>query len=168
MLESGSNSNETSNPDDPNPDTPSDPEDDQCTDEPVHVEGEQQQGSTDGTNIEESTQGSSQSDYSESNADSTSDGHNSSPKTSSGDNSTDSGGASNAFDEAYNSGGASSSRRTLPSARKWTKDHTPDLIIENPDDGVKTRSVTQNECLYHALLSKEEPKKVDDALKDAD
>ena len=81
---------------------------------------------------------------------------------------TDSEGASNAFDEAYNSGGASSSRRTLSSARKWIKDHTPDLIIRNPDDGVKTRSATHNECLYHNLLSKEEPKKVEDALKDAD
>ncbi|KAL8133942.1 hypothetical protein AgCh_009127 [Apium graveolens] len=65
-------------------------------------------------------------------------------------------------------GGASSSRRTLLNARKWTKDHTPDLIIGNHDDGVKTRSATQNECLYHNLLSKEEPKKVEDALKDAD
>ncbi|KAL8136224.1 hypothetical protein AgCh_010717 [Apium graveolens] len=143
-------------------------EDDHCTGEPAHVEGEQQQGLTDNTNTEESTQGSSQYGHSESNANSISDGHESSPKTSSGDDNTDSGGTSNAFNEAYNSGGASSSRRTLPSARKWTKDHNPDLIIGNPDEGVKTRSATQNECLYHGILSKEEPKKVEDALKDAD
>ncbi|KAL8132682.1 hypothetical protein AgCh_008243 [Apium graveolens] len=138
LLECGSNSNELSNPDNPNPDTP-DSEDDHCTNEPAHVEGEQQQ-----------------------------EGHDSSPKTSSGDNSTDLGGVSNAFDEAYNLGGTSSSRRTLPSARKGTKDHTPDLIIGNPNEGVKIRSATQNECLYHNLLSKEEPKNVEDALKDAD
>ncbi|KAL8118026.1 hypothetical protein AgCh_015791 [Apium graveolens] len=108
LLESGSNSNELSNLDDPNPDTPSDFKDNHYANEPAQVGG------------------------------------------------------------SNNKGGASSSRRILPSARKWTKDHTPDLIIGNPDDGVKTRNATQNECLYHNLLSKEEPKKVEDALKDAD
>ena len=53
MWESGSNSNELSNPDDPNPDTPSDSEDDHCTNELAHVEDEQQQGLTDNTNTEE-------------------------------------------------------------------------------------------------------------------
>ncbi|KAL8124561.1 hypothetical protein AgCh_012279 [Apium graveolens] len=148
--------------------THSDPEDDHCTNEPAHVEGEQQQGSTDSTNTEESTLGSFQSDHSKSNVDSTSGEHVSIPNSSSGVNITDSGGASNAFDEAHDSGGASSSRRTFPSARKWTKDHTPDLIIGNLDEAIRTRCATQNECMYHNLLSKEEPKKIEDALKDAD
>ena len=42
------------------------------------------------------------------------------------------------------------------------------MIIGDHDAGVKTRSATHNECLYHNFLSKEEPKKVEDALKDAD
>ena len=36
------------------------------------------------------------------------------------------------------------------------------------EDGVKQRSATQNECLYSSFLSQEEPKKVEDALLDAD
>ncbi|KAL8092455.1 hypothetical protein AgCh_034658 [Apium graveolens] len=119
--------------------------------------------STDDTNTIESSQSSSQS-----NADSTLEEHESSPNNSSKINPTNTWGASNGSDEAYNSGGASSSRRILPSARKWTKDHTPALIIGIPDNGVKTRSATQNECLYQNLLSKEEPKKLEDALKDED
>ncbi|KAK1394100.1 hypothetical protein POM88_013156 [Heracleum sosnowskyi] len=67
-----------------------------------------------------------------------------------------------------NPGGASTSRHDLPPARKWTASHTPDLIIGDPDAGVQTRSATQNECLYYNFLSKEEPKKVEDALKDVD
>ena len=64
LLESASNSNELSNPDDPNPDTPSDSEDNHCANEPAQVEGEQQRRSADDTNTEESTQGSSQSGHS--------------------------------------------------------------------------------------------------------
>ena len=33
---------------------------------------------------------------------------------------------------------------------------------------MQTRSATQNECLFHNFLSQEEPKKVEDALKDSD
>ncbi|KAL8112598.1 hypothetical protein AgCh_020065 [Apium graveolens] len=41
-----------------------------------------------------------------------------------------SGGASeNENEDSMDHGGASSSRENLPSARKWTKSHTPDLII---------------------------------------
>ena len=65
-------------------------------------------------------------------------------------------------------GGASSSRENLPSARTWTKAHTPDLIIGNPDTGVRTRTATSNECLYHYFLSQTEPKTVEEALHDAD
>ena len=84
-----------------------------------------------------------------------------------------SGGASeetqeNSLEDLTDVGGASSTRQQLPTARKWTKDHTPELIIGNPDVGVHTRSATQNECLFHNFLSQEEPKKVEDALKDSD
>ena len=65
-------------------------------------------------------------------------------------------------------GGGSSSRDQLPSVRKWTKSHTPDLIIRDPEAGVRTRTTTSNECLYHSFLSQTEPKKVEEALQDAD
>ncbi|KAL8127829.1 hypothetical protein AgCh_014672 [Apium graveolens] len=80
-----------------------------------------------------------------------------------------SGGASeNENEDSMDHGGASSSRENLPSARKWTKSHTPDLIIGNPDTGVRTRTGTSNECLYNSFLSQTEPKKVEEALQDAD
>ncbi|KAL8088254.1 hypothetical protein AgCh_038145 [Apium graveolens] len=61
-----------------------------------------------------------------------------------------SGGASeNADGDIMDHGGGSSSRDQLPSARKWTKSHTPDLIIGYPEAGT-------------------EPKKVEEALQDAD
>ena len=63
---------------------------------------------------------------------------------------------------------ASSSRSNLPSQRKWTKSHPFELIIGDARDGVKTRSATQNECLYSSFLSQEEPKKVEEALQDVD
>ena len=63
---------------------------------------------------------------------------------------------------------ASSSRSNLPPQRKWTKSHPFELIIGDAGDGVKKRSVTQNECLYISFLSQEEPKKVEEALQDAD
>ena len=65
-------------------------------------------------------------------------------------------------------GGSNTDRSHLSSARKWTKSHTPDLIIGDPDAKVRTRSATINECLFHAFLSKNEPKKVEEALQDAD
>ena len=63
---------------------------------------------------------------------------------------------------------ASSSRSNLTIQRKWTKSHPFELIIGDAGDGVKTRSATQNECLYNSFLSQEEPKKVEEALQDAD
>ena len=63
---------------------------------------------------------------------------------------------------------ASLSRSNLPSQRKWTKSHPFELIIGDAGDGVKTRSATQNACLYSNFLSQEEPKKVEEALQDAD
>ena len=40
-----------------------------------------------------------------------------------------------------------SSRSNLPPQRKWTKIHPFELIIGDANEGVKTRSATQNECL---------------------
>ena len=74
----------------------------------------------------------------------------------------------NSFEDTTDVGGTSSSRQQLPPTRKWTKDHTPELIIGNPEADVLTRSATQNECLFHNFLSQEEPKKVEDALKNSD
>ena len=41
----------------------------------------------------------------------------------------------NSFEDTTDAGGASSSRQQLPPARKWTKDHTPELIIGNSEAG---------------------------------
>jgi len=63
---------------------------------------------------------------------------------------------------------ASSSRANLPQQRKWTKDHPFELIIGDASSRVQTRKSTQEECLYSSFLSKEEPKKVEEALLDSD
>ena len=44
--------------------------------------------------------------------------------------------------DATDAGRACSSRQQLPQARKWTKDHTTELIIGNPEACVLTRSAT--------------------------
>ena len=62
----------------------------------------------------------------------------------------------------------SSSRSNLPPQRKWTKSHPFELIIGDENEGLKTRSATQNEHLYNSFLSQEEPKKVEDAFQDPD
>ena len=129
----------------------------------------------------ESTEGSSGTDNSnsQSNIEDTSNTEGSSNTDDSDDSSgngqgnNSSGGASeetqeSSFGDETDVGGASSSRQQLPPARKWTKDHTPELIIGDPEAGVLTRSATQNECLFHNFLSQQEPKKVEDALKDSD
>ena len=56
----------------------------------------------------------------------------------------------------------------MPSDRKWTKDHPFELIIGDANEGVKTRRATQEECLSSCFLSKEEPKKIEEALLDPD
>ena len=63
---------------------------------------------------------------------------------------------------------ASSSRANLPQQRKWTNDHPFKLIIGNVFSRVQTRRATQEKCLYSSFLSKEEPKKVEEALLDPD
>ena len=60
--------------------------------------------------------------------------------------------------------GTSSS--SLQPATRWTKDHPIDQIIGDSRTGVKTRSATQNECLYVNFLSMMEPKKIGEAIDD--
>ena len=55
------------------------------------------------------------------------------------------------LDVPLNDQEASSSMSNLPPQRKWTKSHIFELIIGDAGDGVKTRSATQNECLYSKL-----------------
>ena len=61
-----------------------------------------------------------------------------------------------------------SSRSNLPRQTVWNRAHPFELIIGDPDVGVKTRSATQNECHYSAFLSEMEPKKTEEALTDPD
>ena len=63
---------------------------------------------------------------------------------------------------------SSSSRSNLSPQRKLTRSHPFELIIGDANEGVKTRSATQNECLYNSFLSQEEKKKIEDALQDPD
>ena len=88
---------------------------------------------------------------------------------------TNSGGASEdaenqlEIQESIDQGGESTEDRSqLPSARKWTRSHTLDQIIGDPEARVRTRASATNECLHHAFLSQSEPKKVEEALQDAD
>ena len=59
-----------------------------------------------------------------------------------------------------------SSRSVPPIRPVWSRDHPFELIIGDPEAGVRTRSATQNECLYSVFLSKMEPKKIEEALTD--
>ena len=75
---------------------------------------------------------------------------------------SNSGGASETQENQENmdSRGESNTDRTyLPSAMKWTKSNTPDLIIGNPDAKVRTRSATTIECLLQSFLSQFELKR---------
>ena len=171
----------TSNTDDANPDATSHDDVNPDEDEDAHIQGEHVHH----TGISHSSSGnirsaerSSETDNShiQSNTDDTSNTDETlNPDESSGNDqvNTNSGGASiktqeSSFGDATDAGGASSLRQQLPPVRKWTKDHTLELIIGNPEAGVLTRSAIQNECLFHNFISKEEPKKVKDALKDSD
>ncbi|KAJ9542267.1 hypothetical protein OSB04_028773 [Centaurea solstitialis] len=57
------------------------------------------------------------------------------------------------------------SNLNLPHAVRWTKDHPQSQIIGDPLEGVKTRA-NLNYCLFACFVSKNEPKKVSDALTD--
>ena len=61
-----------------------------------------------------------------------------------------------------------SSRSAPPIRSVWSRDHPSELIIGDPDVGVRTRSSTQNECLYSGFLSQMEPKKIEESLTDPD
>ncbi|KAJ9541984.1 hypothetical protein OSB04_028490 [Centaurea solstitialis] len=58
-----------------------------------------------------------------------------------------------------------SSNLNLPHVARWIKDHPQTQIIGDPSEGVKTR-VNLNCCLFTCFVSKNEPKKVTDALTD--
>ncbi|KAJ9538188.1 hypothetical protein OSB04_030921 [Centaurea solstitialis] len=53
-----------------------------------------------------------------------------------------------------------------PPALRWTKDHPIDQVLSNPSSGVKTRCQSGNVCLYVNFISENEPKEIDDALRD--
>ncbi|KAJ9542059.1 LOW QUALITY PROTEIN: hypothetical protein OSB04_028565 [Centaurea solstitialis] len=53
-----------------------------------------------------------------------------------------------------------------PPALRWTKDHPLDQVLGNPSSGVKTRRQAGNICLYVNFISENEPKEIDDALRD--
>ncbi|KAJ9545283.1 hypothetical protein OSB04_024990 [Centaurea solstitialis] len=53
-----------------------------------------------------------------------------------------------------------------PPALRWTKSHPIDQVHGNPSSGVKTRRQSGNVCLYVNFISENEPKEIDDALRD--
>ncbi|KAJ9535709.1 LOW QUALITY PROTEIN: hypothetical protein OSB04_un001135 [Centaurea solstitialis] len=53
---------------------------------------------------------------------------------------------------------------TLPHTTKWTRAHPLQQVIGSKSAPVKTRSTTQNECLFAAFLSRHEPSNVTEAL----
>ncbi|KAJ9544835.1 hypothetical protein OSB04_024542 [Centaurea solstitialis] len=53
-----------------------------------------------------------------------------------------------------------------PPALRWTKDHPIDQVLSNPSSGVKTRRQFGNICLYVNFISENEPKEINDALRD--
>ena len=111
---------------------------------------------------------------SENTGDSTNTGNESSRQTSNisgGDNSNISGGdneGSSSHSQHHNVFQGESSRSNLPRQTVWNRAHPVELIIGDPDVGVRTRSATQSECLYSGFLSEMEPKKVEEALSDPD
>ncbi|KAJ9547554.1 hypothetical protein OSB04_020097 [Centaurea solstitialis] len=53
---------------------------------------------------------------------------------------------------------------TLPHTTKWTRAHPLQQVIGSKSALVKTRSATQNECLFAAFLSRHEPSNMTEAL----
>ncbi|XP_071741288.1 uncharacterized protein [Rutidosis leptorrhynchoides] len=60
------------------------------------------------------------------------------------------------------------SNSPLPHTTKWTIDHPIHQIIGDPDAPVRTRNASNNECLFAAFLSQDEPKNANEALQDPD
>ena len=136
------------------------------------VEGEQQRNTE--TSQPDSSHESESSD--DSDQDSSSNSVDLNSETPNSDNSnqerSNPGGDSDKQNEEHHSmdqgGGSNADGNQGNKAKPWTQYHTPKLILGDPAKGVQTRSATKNQCLYHSFLSKEEPKKVEDALKDPD
>ncbi|KAJ9566501.1 hypothetical protein OSB04_002467 [Centaurea solstitialis] len=53
-----------------------------------------------------------------------------------------------------------------PPALRWTKNHPIDQVLGNPSSGVKTRRQSGNVCLNVNFISENEPKEIDDAMRD--
>ncbi|KAJ9545329.1 hypothetical protein OSB04_025036 [Centaurea solstitialis] len=53
-----------------------------------------------------------------------------------------------------------------PPALRWTKDHPIDQVLGNPSSGIKTRRQSGDVCLSVNFISENEPKEIDDALRD--
>ncbi|KAJ9547066.1 hypothetical protein OSB04_019609 [Centaurea solstitialis] len=53
-----------------------------------------------------------------------------------------------------------------PPSLRWTKDHPIDQVLGNPSSGVKTRRQSSNICLYVNFISENEPKEIDEAMRD--
>ncbi|KAL8088255.1 hypothetical protein AgCh_038146 [Apium graveolens] len=136
--------------------------------EDAPVQGEHTEDTTTSQETSEPITSSSSSDSSSSDELSSDKSGNSNSEGSNSESIVSGGASENVDEDSMDYGGASSSRENLPSTRKLTKSHTPDLIIGNPDAGVRTRIATSNECLYNSFLSQTEPKKVEEALQDAD
>ncbi|KAL8115181.1 hypothetical protein AgCh_021856 [Apium graveolens] len=136
--------------------------------EDAPMQGEHTQDPTTSQETSEHASGSSSSDSSSSDKPSSDSAENLNTEESNSESIVSRGASENENEDSMDHGGASSSRENLPSASKWTKSHTPNLIIGNPDAGVRTRTGTSNECLYNSFLSQTEPKKVEEALQDAD
>ncbi|KAL8118401.1 hypothetical protein AgCh_016070 [Apium graveolens] len=117
--------------------------------EDAPMQGEHTQDPTTSQETSEHASGSSSSDLSSSDKPSSDSAENLNTEESNSESIVSGGASENENEDSMDHGGASSSRENLPSARKWTKSHTPDLIIGNPDAGT-------------------EPKKVEEALQDAD
>ncbi|KAJ9565079.1 hypothetical protein OSB04_001045 [Centaurea solstitialis] len=69
-------------------------------------------------------------------------------------------------DQPTNSEDFSQTTVYQPPALRWTKDHPIDQVLGNPSSGVKTRRQSGNVYLYVNFISKNEPKEIDDALRD--
>jgi hypothetical protein len=61
-----------------------------------------------------------------------------------------------------------SSRSILTSQRVWSKDHPFDMILDDPNVEVKTRSAVINQYNYSRFLSGKKPKGIEEALNDHD
>ncbi|KAJ9567585.1 hypothetical protein OSB04_003551 [Centaurea solstitialis] len=69
-------------------------------------------------------------------------------------------------DQPTNSEDFSQTTVYQPPALRWTKDYPIDQVLGNPSSGIKTRRQSGNVCLYVNFISENEPKEIDDALRD--